>query len=106
MVKATGQPASTVTDWLTGEEKFFTAEEAQAAGLVDRVVPALVETPKNYVETLADRVRPNDEQLGYELCVALSKLNIPDKSDLRSWLQPLLDPAGCEVIAAAPGVLP
>ena len=90
----TGQPQGTVEDWLAGE-RYFTAEEALAVGLID----AIIEPPAG--GELGGRRRRaggpapvsvrEEEQLFRLWLTAFGQVHVRDKTkfagDLRQWLE-------------------
>jgi ATP-dependent protease ClpP protease subunit len=69
----------------TGPDVILNATEAKAIGLIHEIIPTITRKESHQSPHFLD-----DESLAFEMAVALQKLNVRDKSALRSRIQPWL----------------
>lgn len=79
------RPLPEVQTLWAGEEKYFDADEAKAAGLIDDVIEPLGEEPAT---PKATRIFQDDEGLATELAKALATLSVADKKTVYETLLP------------------
>lgn len=82
----TRQPASTIAQWLSGEDRWFTAEEAHTLGLVDEILPEPEPRTDTFFGCSRDSVRGDfpteNETLLLDFLRALGPIQTKDKARL------------------------
>ena len=77
LLERTGRPADVVKSWMAGPDRWFTAEEAIAAGLAHEIIPATA-VATSIGDVTAD-IEPDDSEFCFSLLRAAGRIKVRDR---------------------------